>query len=78
MVAKVGIPSITDLKLDKGVNNYYVLNGSSDGKSYLYNDYLISSKSTLSRGIKPAISIKNLKVKSGIGTLEDPFILEEK
>ena len=78
VVAKVGIPSITDLKLDKGVNNYYVLNGSSDGKSYLYNDYLISSKPTLSRGIKPAISIKNLKVKSGIGTLEDPFILEEK
>ena len=76
--AKVGLTSVEDLKLDYSVNNYYLLNGLSEGKIYLYNNYLIESKPTLSRGIKPSIYIKKTKVKSGTGTLKDPYVLEEK
>ena len=76
--AKVGLTSIEDLKLDYEVNNYYLLNGTTEGKIYLYNNYLIESKPTLSRGIKPSIYIKKTNVKSGTGTLNDPYVLEEK
>ena len=76
--AKVGLTSVEDLKLDYGVNNYYLLNGLEDGKIYLYNNYLIESKPTLSRGVKPSIYIKKTSIKSGTGTLNDPYVLEAK
>ena len=76
MTAKIGIPSITDLKLDKDVSNYYLLNGVSNKKSLMYRNSLIESKPFLSRGIKPSIVIKNQIIKSGTGTVKDPYILE--
>lgn len=78
VTAKVGLTSIEDLKFDNDINNYYLLNGTKDGKIYLFNNYLIESKPTLYRTIKPSIYIKRANVKSGSGSLEDPYILEEK
>lgn len=78
VTAKVGLTSVEDLKLDNGVNNYYLLNGTKEGMIYLFNNYLIESKPTLSRAIKPSIYIKKASIKSGTGTLKDPYVLEEK
>lgn len=74
--AKVGISSVTDLKLDSTIKNYYVLNGTKDGKAYLYSDYLTESKVTLARAIKPSICIKKATIKTGDGSLTKPYTLE--
>lgn len=73
--AKVGLSSIEDFKLDN-VNNYYLLNGSEEGKIYLYNEGIVESKTTLARSIKPSICINKANIKNGTGTLEDPYNLE--
>lgn len=75
VTAKVGLLSIADLKFDADLSGYYLLNGNGD-KIYLYSDEMLLSKPTLSRVYRPAISIKKLKVKSGTGTTEDPYVLE--
>lgn len=76
VTAKVGLSSIADLKLDSSTNYYYLANGTKDNKIYLYGTDLIESKVMLSRSIKPSICIKTQKIKSGTGTLTDPYILE--
>lgn len=76
ITAKVGISSVTDLKFDSGVKNYYILNGTKDGKAYLYSDYLTESKVTLARAIKPSICIKKATIKTGDGSLTKPYTLE--
>ena len=75
VTAKVGVQSIADFKPDD-LSNYYLLNGS-DSKVYyvMENDYVLS-KPTLSRSIKPAIRIKNTKIKEGNGSLDNPYVLE--
>lgn len=76
IVAKVGISSIADFKFDNDSKNYYLLNGTKEGKSYVYSDYLTESKTTLSRAIKPSICIKKATIKSGNGSLAKPYTLE--
>lgn len=76
VIAKVGLSSVVDFKFDKGVNNYYLSNGTKENKIYLYNNGLIESKIVLSRSIKPSICIKMQKIKDGTGTIADPYILE--
>lgn len=75
-MAKVGISSVVDFKFDNDSKNYYLLNGTKEGKSYVYSDYLIESKTTLSRAIKPSICIKKSAIKSGDGSLTKPYTLE--
>jgi len=75
ITAKVGISNVVDLKLDD-VTNYYLMNGATDNKVYLYKDVLIESKVTLSRSIKPSICIKKQTAKSGDGSLANPYVLE--
>ena len=75
ITVKVGLTSIIDLKFDN-VNNYYLLNGNSEGKVYIYNDGLAESKPGLSRSIKPSICIKKSKIKSGNGSIDNPYELE--
>lgn len=74
--AKVGLTSIIDLKLDDATS-YYLLNGLDNNKIYLYDNELIESKPTLSRGMKPSICIKNTKIISGDGTIDSPYVLED-
>ena len=76
VTSKVGLSSVADLKLDNSSSYYYLSNGTKDNKIYLYATDLIESKVMLSRSIKPSICIKTQKIKSGTGTLTDPYILE--
>lgn len=74
--AYVGLYTVADLKFDSNITGYNLLTPSDEDKIFYYNNNLISSKITLSRAIRPVISIKNTKIKSGNGTKEEPFILE--
>lgn len=71
---KVGIPSIKDFKYEYD-KSYYLLNGDSNNNIYLYDELLTESKIDLYRNIKPTICIKKTNVKSGVGTLDSPFVL---
>ena len=74
--AKVGLYNVLDLKVGNTLETYYLLTPSADNYVYLYNSGLIESKVTLVRNIKPTININKLTIKSGTGTLEDPYMLE--
>ncbi len=73
--AKVGMYSIEDLKLNDG-SMYYLLTPASEGYVYYYSDSVIPSKISLSRNIKPTININKLKINSGNGTIDDPYVLD--
>jgi len=74
--AKVGIYNVADIKLDSSVMGYNLSTPSEEGKVYYYNNNLISSKVTLSRGIRPTITIENQKANEGNGTVTNPFVIE--
>lgn len=75
---KVGIPSAIDLKFNNEEDGYYLSSGSKrEDMVYYYKNDLISSKPTISRVIRPTISIdKKHKITKGNGTIDNPFILE--
>ena len=43
---------------------------------YLYSKTLVDSKPNYIRDVVPTIGIKDLKVISGSGSIEDPYIIE--
>lgn len=73
--AKIGLPSIIDFKYDSA-EYYYLLNGTKK-RSYLYKNGLIEASSSVYHSIKPSICIKKTNVKSGNGTVDNPFVLED-
>lgn len=75
--AKIGLLSIADIKLSNEEIPYYLLNAKDEDYIYTYSDSLSTTKKTLSKGIKPAITINNTAIKSGDGTLKSPYVLED-
>lgn len=75
---KVGMLNITDLIFNDNDNSFYLANKDSENLIYVYGEYIKSSKPILSRGIRPCIMIdKNTKISGGLGTITEPFIVEE-
>lgn len=74
VVAKVGILSISDLKFDNELSDYFLLN-SNGSRIFTYGSETIVSNPGIFKGIRPAIRIKNSKVSSGQGTKENPYVL---
>ena len=75
VLAKVGIPSLLDIKLDSSINAYYLLTSHED-IIYVYENPLRPSRVTSKRDIRPCITISKddankLKLKDG------KFVVEE-
>lgn len=73
--AKVGIPSLLDYQFDKGVTGYFT---STSQEEYIlvYDNPIHASKPTISRGIRPCISltdeaVNKLKFNDGLYTMGD-------
>ncbi|MEG0825898.1 MAG: hypothetical protein RR404_00340 [Bacilli bacterium] len=73
--AKVGILNVCDLKFSN-LENYYLMTPSNKDKMYLYSSTIVDSKPNLLRQIIPTISINNLNIIEGDGTVSSPYILE--
>ena len=76
VTCKVGLTSVMDFKFDKA-DNYFLINGAQDGNIYIYKEGLTTAKGTINRGVKPSIVIKKTDIKSGSGSLDDPYVLED-
>lgn len=74
--AKVGLYNIADMKFGMLEKSYYILTPGNVGSAYTYGPYLTTSKVSIAKDIRPAISIKKSKIKAGNGTLESPYELE--
>ena len=75
--AKVGILNMNDLKFNSSINNYLLMTSTEDGLIYTYGETIKTGKTTVYRNIRPCISIsKNTKIKSGSGSLDDPYVME--
>lgn len=74
----VGMLGINDIKLNLENSNYYLMTEGRENKVFAYDlsGYLYESTFSQNRKVRPAITIKNSGIKSGSGTLEDPYILE--
>lgn len=73
--AKVGVPSLLDYQFDKGVTGYFT---STSQEEYIlvYDNPIHASKPTISRSIRPCISltddaVKKLKLTDGLYTMGD-------
>jgi len=76
ITAHVGLLNVSDIKLSTALTPYYLLNAQDLERIYTYSNTLTSAKGTLSKGIKPVITIATRTIKSGDGTVASPFILE--
>ena len=74
--AKVGMYSVSDLKIGNIDKMYYLLTPSKTGYVYFYDGDIIESKVSYSRNIIPTININKFKISSGAGSIDNPFILE--
>ncbi len=75
VTSKVGMLSITDIKLSS-VSDYFLINKSSSTKVYLYSSKLLDSSYSIKNNIVPTICINKFDVLSGSGKQSDPYILE--
>lgn len=74
--AKIGLYDFMNLKFDNEVQDYFLLNGISNGV-YLYSNETIITKPAIYKGIRPAFRINKKNAISGSGTKDNPFILGE-
>ena len=76
--AKIGLYNIADLKYNFDLDNYYLITPSTNSYVYNWNKKTFKVEKTLTnkKGIRPAIEINKLNIKSGIGTSTNPYELE--
>lgn len=74
--AKVGTYNIADMKFGEFEDSYFLTTPGTSGKVYSYGEHMMESRVNLQKKIKPAISIKKEKIKSGNGTKNSPYELE--
>lgn len=75
--AKVAIPNMMDLKFDSAINNYLMMTADDKGLIYTYGEIVKTGKPSIYRNIRPCVSVSNsMKIKSGSGSYDDPFVLE--
>lgn len=75
---KVGIPNLKDPKFGKNENQYYLINNVDETNMFVYSDGVSNCKSTLAKSIKPVITIRKEVLKSGNGSINTPYLMEEK
>lgn len=76
--AFVGLPTIFDYQFNDDNNEFFLANYDKDNNIYVYSNHVGKVKSTLSKAIKPVITIKRNSLTSGKGTLESPYTKENK
>lgn len=78
VTSKVGLLNVSDVKTNNidTTDNYFVITPGDTYYEYMVGSTLRQSKITISRSIKPTISISLTNVKSGKGTAADPYVLE--
>lgn len=76
--AFVGLPTIFDYQFNDDNNQFFLANYDKDNNIYVYSNHVGKVKSTLSKAIKPVITIKRNSLTSGKGTLESPYTKENK
>lgn len=78
VTSKVGLLNVSDVKTNNidTADNYFIITPGDTYYEYMVGSTLRQSKITISRSIKPAISINLTKIESGKGTATDPYILE--
>lgn len=74
--AKVGLYNIADMKFNLQKNNSYLLTPGEVKKAYVFGKHLMQTTISKQYPIRPAIAIKNLKIKAGEGTESSPYELE--
>ena len=74
--AKVGLQNIADMKFNLQDNSSYLLTPGEAGKAYIFSKQLTTNRVANTSSIRPAISIKKYKIKSGNGTNSSPYVLE--
>lgn len=75
VTSKVGLLNVADIKIDN-LDGYYLMTPSENDRIYLYSKTLVDSKPNYIRDVVPTIAVKDLKVISGNGSIEDPYIIE--
>ncbi len=73
----VGMATINDFKFDKSDYDYLLVNKNGELVFY-YQDGLYKSPSDLARKVRPVIMIKSNLLDGGIGTIEEPYLVEVK
>jgi len=78
VTSKVGLLNVSDVKTNNinTSDNYFIITPGDTYYEYTVGSTLRQSKITISRSIKPAISISLTNIGSGKGTAKDPYILE--
>ncbi len=75
--AYVGMLNAADFKFGSFSDYYYLTTPASDNLIYIYANSLLESDTKSYEYYRPAITIaNNVKIKSGSGTANDPFVLE--
>lgn len=78
VTSKVGLLNVSDVKTNNinTADNYFIITPGDTYYEYMVGSTLRQSKITISRSIKPTISISLTNIESGKGTANDPYILE--
>ncbi len=78
ITSKVGLLNVMDVKTNNinAEESYYIMTPGDTYYEYMVGSTLRQSKITVSRNIKPAISIKLTNIESGKGTMSDPYVME--
>lgn len=74
----VGIPTISDIKIDDSVVDYYLINSKSDDEIYYYNNGLKVISKDISMKLRSVIMIKKSKISTGDGSYDNPYVVEVK
>lgn len=74
--AKVSIPTLKHPKFEKSENQYFLINSLDETNMYVYSNGVNSCKSTLAKSVKPVITINADILKSGNGSIENPYTTE--
>ena len=70
--------NLIDPIFNKEDNNYYLTTPFEDKYVYIFNKDLYAVKPTALRNIKPVICIDKKSIKSGDGSLNNPYVVEVK
>ncbi len=78
VTSKVGLLNVSDVKTNNinSADNYFIITPGDTYYEYMVGATLKQSKITISRSVKPTISISLTNIESGKGTVSDPYILE--
>ena len=74
---KVGMMSVSDVKINVMNDDFYLLTPVDDEMVYLYGTGKNVSKINYARKVRPTINVNKNKIKSGTGLIDDEYLVEE-